>query len=90
MSLRNEIWQLEEELSDLLDRLQELRIKVDSLEVQNARLLERVNEDNIRSEGIEELTKLYEEGYHICPTYYAQQRGGEECLFCQNFLHEHY
>lgn len=88
MALRNEIWEIEEALNALQYRLQELRLKVDSLEVQNARLLERLSEENIRSEGVEELSKLYSEGYHICPTYFAQSRNGEECLFCQGFLKE--
>ena len=88
MALRNEILALEDQLNDLLDKLQELRIKVDSMEVQNARLLERLSVENIRSEGLEELTKLYDEGYHICATYYAQRRTGEECLFCQSLLKE--
>lgn len=88
MALRNEIWAIEEEMNALLDRLQELRIRVDSMEVQNARLLERLSVENIKSEGFEELTKLYNEGYHICATYYAQSRNGEECLFCQSFLQE--
>ncbi len=88
MALRNEILALEEQLNQMLDKLQELRIKVDSMEVQNARLLERLSVENIRSEGLEELTKLYNEGYHICATYYAQNRHGEECLFCQSFLKE--
>ena len=86
VSLRNEIWEIEEALGALQDKLRELRIKVDSLEVQNARLLERLSDENIRSEGVEELTKLYDEGYHICSTYFAQSRNGEECLFCQSFL----
>lgn len=88
MALRNEIWEIEEALNALQYRLQELRLKVDSLEVQNSRLLARLNEENIRSEGVEELSKLYAEGYHICPTYFAQNRNGEECLFCQGFLKE--
>lgn len=88
MALRNEILALEDQLNQMLDKLQELRIKVDSMEVQNARLLERLSVENIRSEGLEELTKLYNEGYHICSTYYAQRRNGEECLFCQSFLKE--
>lgn len=88
MALRNEIWEIEEALNALQYRLQELRLKVDSLEVQNSRLLARLSEENIRSEGVEELNKLYNEGYHICPTYFAQNRNGEECLFCQGFLKE--
>ncbi len=86
MSLKNEIRLMEDELSRLLLNLQELRIKVDSLEVQNARLLERVSAENLQSEGIETLTKLYEEGFHICPTHFAKDREGEECLFCLAFL----
>ena len=62
MALRNEILALEDQLNQMLDKLQELRIKVDSMEVQNARLLERLSVENIRSEGLEELTKLYNEG----------------------------
>mgnify|MGYP005839552469 CR=1 FL=1 len=86
MSLKNEINQLEEELARVLQSLQELKIKVDSLEVQNARLLEKVSAENIQSEGMETLAKLYEEGFHICPTHFAQSREGEPCLFCLAFL----
>lgn len=86
MSLKNEINQLEEELARVLQSLQELKIKVDSLEVQNARLLEKVSAENIQSEGMETLAQLYEEGFHICPTHFAQSREGEPCLFCLAFL----
>lgn len=88
MALRNEIRSIEDELNRLIIRMQDLRLKVDALEMQNARLLERLDVEEIKGEGVEELAKLYEEGYHICPTYFAQTRNGEECLFCQGLLNE--
>lgn len=86
MALRNEIRSIEDELNRLIIRMQELRLKVDALETQNTRLLERLDVEELKGEGVEELSKLYEEGYHICPTYFAQTRNGEECLFCQGLL----
>lgn len=86
MSLKKELRQLELELSAMIERIQHLQMKVDSMEAQNSRLLERVNGEELQSEGEAELLKLYNEGYHICPTHFAKSREGEECLLCLAFM----
>ncbi len=86
MSLTNEIREIEEELNELLTRLAEIRLRVESVERQNIRLLDRLNEGSLRDEGDEALMQLYREGYHICPTHFAKSRDGEECLLCMAFL----
>lgn len=86
MSLKNDIRLIKEEMLVLLDRLEDLQQQVDSLETQNLKLLDRVNETTIMNEGDENLMKLYNEGYHICPTHFAKSRNGEECLLCMAFL----
>lgn len=86
MSLQKELRLIEEELTGLLEKMAEIRQRVESLETQNAKLLERVNEVDLHSEGDEALKKLYDEGYHICPTHFAKSREGEECLLCMAFM----
>lgn len=86
MTLRQDMLMVEEELNRLLTTMQELRIRVDALEVQNGRLLERLMNQNVQDEGTENLTSLYHEGFHICPMRFGQNREGEECLFCLSFL----
>ncbi|MGI5825596.1 MAG: initiation control protein YabA [Bacillota bacterium] len=86
MSLKNEIRLIEDELNDLLTKLAEVRLRVESIETQNAKLLDRVSEKDLHNEGDEALMKLYNEGYHICPTHFAKSREGEECLLCMAFM----
>lgn len=86
MSLKNDIRLIREEMLMLLDKLEDLQQQVDSMETQNLKLLDRMNEKTIMNEGDENLMKLYNEGYHICPTHFAKSRDGEECLLCMAFL----
>ena len=86
MSLMNELKEIQEEMTTLLGKLGDLQQKVDSLETQNLKLLDRLNEKTIMNEGDENLMNLYNEGYHICPTHFAKSRDGEPCLLCMAFI----
>ena len=48
MSLKRELRQLEVDLAAMIARLQELQQRVESMEEQNSRLLERVNGEELQ------------------------------------------
>lgn len=85
MSLYQEMLQWQEELNALLRQGHELTQRVAELERQNASLQKRLVDEDYQGNGFEALTKLYEEGFHICPGNFGQGRE-EDCLFCLNFL----
>lgn len=87
MSLYDDIQILEEKLSGILDELQELRFRAAALEEQNSHLRERVSLENLEHEGHDALASLYNDGFHICPSHFAQAREGD-CMFCMSFLQQ--
>ncbi|MCL2678309.1 MAG: initiation control protein YabA, partial [Clostridiales bacterium] len=86
MSLADEIKNWQEKFSALLQEGQLLQQKAAQLEKQNAYLQESHSRRQVDG-GIGALSKLYDEGFHICHAYFAQTRE-EDCLFCLSFLHK--
>jgi len=85
VSLVDDILYLEERLNSINQELKELRSKAEALETQNARLWARFSEEGLLGQGQEALSRLYEDGFHICHAHFAQPRF-EECLFCMALL----
>jgi len=85
LSLYDDIRQLEEKMVALLQEMQELRFRAAALEEQNSLLRERVSLTSLQTEGQDALASLYDDGFHICPSHFAQARQGD-CIFCMSFL----
>jgi len=79
--------EMEKKLTEMLAEIKELKMKVYSLEQQNQQLRAKLYTKPSQGQGYENLARLYEEGFHICPMHFATARNqGEDCLFCLGFL----
>lgn len=85
MTLLTEFKLWQEKLQALQEEGEVLLARIEELEHQNAELRRRLAGGDYAGDGFEALTKLYGEGFHICPGNFGQSRE-EDCLFCLNFL----
>ncbi|KRM71511.1 DNA replication initiation control protein YabA [Lacticaseibacillus brantae] len=83
---------LQQEIASVIEHDAEVEIENQHLR-EHLQELQKAAPD--RSNGAIELSKsklnlenLYEEGFHVCPTYYGQRRVNDEpCLFCQDIIY---
>lgn len=88
MKLTEALIDLENRLAVMLEEIRELKMRAYALEDQNERLRAKLYAKKMQGEGYDNLSRLYEEGFHICPAHFATARNeGEDCLFCLGFLH---
>ncbi len=85
-----------ERFSHLHDALIELMEKNAELEIENQHLRDRVNQLTEKAEpsspelskSRKNLEKLYNEGFHVCSSYYGKRReNGEDCIFCTEIIY---
>lgn len=87
MEVTEALIEIENKLAEMLAEIKELKTKVYSLEKQNQQLRAKLYTKRSQGEGYENLVRLYDEGFHICPMHFATARNqGEDCLFCLGFL----
>lgn len=87
MELTQALRELEDKVAEILDEVQTLSRHVFQLEQQNEILRAKLYAEKTSGEGFENLVKLYEEGFHVCPLHFARSRSGD-CLFCVSFLNK--
>lgn len=97
--LENELQGTLSQLSEIKETLHELVEKNTTLEIENQRLREHLQEiskpassEDREKPGLSKsrmnLEKLYEEGFHVCNVLYGSRRDNdEECAFCLDVIY---
>ncbi|HHW07559.1 MAG TPA: DNA replication initiation control protein YabA [Clostridia bacterium] len=81
------VMELETKLKAALEEVQELKMYAYALEQQNEQLRAKLYAQQEQGTAYENLSKLYEEGFHVCHAHFGRFRSqGEDCLFCLGFL----
>jgi len=89
VTLTEDIRFFEQRLREMAEEAVELQARVAELERHN-QILQKELEEASRAvgSGFSPLTKLYDEGFHVCHASYASPRDlHEDCPWCLSLLH---
>lgn len=94
-SLFVQVANLEERIGELYVELGALKQKILDLIEENQRLQQESerwrsvaadSDGSLSGSGIDNLWRIYQEGFHICNVKYGSLRTEGECLFCLSFV----
>jgi len=86
------VQELKELIRELILELGDLKERVNRLEkgvTPDIPYQERSRDEimKLQGEGYDQLGRIYNEGYHVCPVAYGERRS-DGCLFCIAFMHK--
>ena len=89
MTLSEQLNAMQAVLQQVSSELKEMQLQAEKLESENERLRQRITpaiaQNKDTASGQKALQKLYDEGYHVCPSYFGREHDGG-CLFCLEVL----
>lgn len=78
---------MKKQVQGLVEENTLLRLENTKLRERLSQLEQGTNVKQLQKHGNDHLEGIYDEGFHICNSYYGQTReNGEECLFCTELL----
>ena len=89
MTLSEQLIAMQNKIEQISVELKNMQLQVEKLEEENERLRQRItpaiekNKDT--DSGQKALQKMYDEGYHVCPSYFGREHDGG-CIFCLEVL----
>lgn len=99
--LTNLLIEFENKFNEIFQELRDLKMRAYALEDENEKLRKELTDvyrhclaegagktgqpQQSRRQGFANLSRLYNDGFHVCHMHFGQSRSGD-CLFCLGFL----